>query len=539
MAKMLSQQLMGKHVDGIWHTSTVCFGKEYYFGAGIMSCIPGQSGHGSPVQVFDMGETQIPQDVFEEYLDSLRLHWTAEKYHLLDNNCNNFSNELSQFLTGQGIPDWVTGLPAEFMQTPLGRQLRPAIDAMFGRAPTDSWNDMERTVEPAPSSIVTVTSSQQLADVVSRPAVCVFFTSATCPPCRMIEPHFVNLVQEVNRDYIPAGAPRAHQDWIVGAKVDVKNSPAVAAQHKITATPTWILFKHGVPFYEFKGANQGELDTSVRSLVHQVWPRHKHASLKLSSLESMGGQVYHYPVPDAAKVRAKLETFVDGLLDSTEKSSLANPSDKQWKALEKLLDKLPVENAFPLLDTIRIHFTEFQNNPKMFAALKRFTAEPAPKPTHLTALKLACQLPPSLLLSNQHRSITTAMLVESLLSTDAQIRQAAASLAWNVALAEAANKQGSHVAHSPAFEIAIGPDHDEWVVEIVSALITSLAQELEPEVALRLLGALGNLIKFGSEQTLELVRLLEFNAKPEWSAETSQRSDKIKGLVADIHSMTK
>lgn len=31
MSKLLSQQLVGKYVEGIWHTAVVVFDKEFYF----------------------------------------------------------------------------------------------------------------------------------------------------------------------------------------------------------------------------------------------------------------------------------------------------------------------------------------------------------------------------------------------------------------------------------------------------------------------------------------------------------------------------
>ena len=41
--------------------------------------------------------------VFIEYIESLREIYTAEKYHLLDNNCNTFTNDVCQvFLDGMG-----------------------------------------------------------------------------------------------------------------------------------------------------------------------------------------------------------------------------------------------------------------------------------------------------------------------------------------------------------------------------------------------------------------------------------------------------
>lgn len=49
-------------------------------------------------------ETSVPQGIVEEYVDEMRQVFTPEAYNLFQNNCNNFSNELSTFLTGQGIP---------------------------------------------------------------------------------------------------------------------------------------------------------------------------------------------------------------------------------------------------------------------------------------------------------------------------------------------------------------------------------------------------------------------------------------------------
>ena len=49
-------------------------------------------------------KTQVPQEVFQEYLAELRTVFTPEAYSLFDNNCNNFCDEVASFLTGTGIP---------------------------------------------------------------------------------------------------------------------------------------------------------------------------------------------------------------------------------------------------------------------------------------------------------------------------------------------------------------------------------------------------------------------------------------------------
>jgi hypothetical protein len=81
LAKQLSAQLTGRQIDGIWHTSIVVFGKEVYYGQGISTSLPGRSHHGQPLQIIDLGETAIDQETWEEYLQEMQEHWTAEKVH--------------------------------------------------------------------------------------------------------------------------------------------------------------------------------------------------------------------------------------------------------------------------------------------------------------------------------------------------------------------------------------------------------------------------------------------------------------------------
>lgn len=58
----------------------------------------------------ELGETEIPQNTFEEFLRSISSNYTMEKYDLFKNNCNNFTNECALFLVGKGIPEHITGI---------------------------------------------------------------------------------------------------------------------------------------------------------------------------------------------------------------------------------------------------------------------------------------------------------------------------------------------------------------------------------------------------------------------------------------------
>ncbi|KAJ9082623.1 hypothetical protein DSO57_1002569 [Entomophthora muscae] len=151
LAKSLSLSLTGKFMEGIWHTSVVVYGKEIYYGQGIYMVEPGSTHHGEPLKIVDLGSTSIPPEVFFEYLEELKNTYTQDKYHVIDFNCNNFSNEVVAFLNGSEIPSYIQSLPAEFMATPFGQMIRPKIDSFFGasRAQNPMPLNSFGTIDPA------------------------------------------------------------------------------------------------------------------------------------------------------------------------------------------------------------------------------------------------------------------------------------------------------------------------------------------------------------------------------------------------------
>lgn len=132
MAKAFGKQMVGIDIEGVWHTGVVVFGREYYFGGGICDDLPNQTPYAKPVKVMDLGTTEIPQELFEEYLKDLRPKYTPESYDLFEKNCNNFSDEICQFLTGTGIPKDILDLPKKLLATPMGQMLKPFLTQMQG-----------------------------------------------------------------------------------------------------------------------------------------------------------------------------------------------------------------------------------------------------------------------------------------------------------------------------------------------------------------------------------------------------------------------
>ncbi|KAL4258141.1 DeSI family protein [Pleurotus pulmonarius] len=368
MASRLSRQLTGRQIDGIWHTSVVVFNREVFYGQGIMTAAPGRSHHGTPLRVIDMGETSLDEATWNEYLDDMRDHYTADKYHLLDFNCNSFTNDAVGFLTGRAIPDFIKDLPADFLSTPFGAALRPTIDAMF-RAPSASSTPVP-TVSPTPSTQsppvrpdpnpqLTASLLQALVNQPALPelpppftpptpsstsastpatqsltgpihlatnpasfhallrthrALVAFFTQQSCPPCRVIEPVFERLAHDAANNSNNA----SRKGGLAFTKVDigVGLGSALAQEYSVRATPTFIFFLDGNKVAEIRGADAGELKTQVDLLIWGAWPPHPHTALSSRALSFSLAPILFAQQPPLPALAAKLCAFVDAHIDA-------------------------------------------------------------------------------------------------------------------------------------------------------------------------------------------------------------------------------
>ena len=116
----MSQTVLGKQINGVWHTSVVVFGKEFYFGGGIQDADPGTTAYGVAVDRVSLGTTSKTLANFLKFLEVRRARFNNSTYNLLSNNCNHFSNECALYLTGASIPDEYLQLAQQVVDTPIG-----------------------------------------------------------------------------------------------------------------------------------------------------------------------------------------------------------------------------------------------------------------------------------------------------------------------------------------------------------------------------------------------------------------------------------
>ena len=82
---------------------------------------------GRPTKTIDLGFTELPEELFMEFLRDVSPRFTQATYNVLKHNCNNFTNECAFFLMGQGIPKDIIDLPEQFLNTPIGKMIAPML----------------------------------------------------------------------------------------------------------------------------------------------------------------------------------------------------------------------------------------------------------------------------------------------------------------------------------------------------------------------------------------------------------------------------
>lgn len=238
------------------------------------------------------------------------------------------------------------------MNTPFGQSLRPMIDGAFTSRPPPA----QQPYIPPPQIHQTRTTTAQTHQTIRFPSTTAefdslisssnmavaFFTSETCGPCKMIEPHYKSLSQSYTN--------------IIFMHIDTHKQFSVAQAHGISATPTFKTFLNGQLHSEWKGANISALDSNISRLLEAAKPTlppHLRGNYSQSPIL--------FPrVPPLEKVLPKLPAVIPKSLLERVSTFFAAKGDTDvlvpplmaWSKVYVDLD-YNVENAWMVVDLLR------------------------------------------------------------------------------------------------------------------------------------------------------------------------------------------
>lgn len=440
-----------------------------------------------------------------------------QAYDLWKHNCNNFSNDFATFLLGMGIPDYILHMPDAVLNSPMGRMLMPALNQQIeanrqqragiwgiqgnGQAAAAPAAAIQ---QPQQAKVHIASNSQGLDSLLAsaqNSCAVVFFTSATCAPCKMLYPVYDELAAEVGGKGVLV-------------KVDIAQALDVGSRYSIRATPTFVSFLHGKEENRWSGSDTAALRGNVQLLVTMAHPVHPHASLRLPSLQNPDAKpVLFTKTPPMQKLLAKmgptanLETVksISHFIDARNKDGPANDPLPDMPALTGFLQDsityLPPDIFFTVIDLLRCglvdprfsgYLAEEKDHATILALLYHVNGLPeCPYALRLVTLQMACNLftsplyPEQILGHDDLRSAITSLISASFLDDNhSNVRVAAASLLFNVALANSGKRRSG--------QGDVLPEADQ--IELAASLLEAISQEEESVEALKgMLLALGYL----------------------------------------------
>jgi len=134
-ARWMSPYLFGQQMEGIWHTSIVVHGKEYWYGGRVFESEIGTTPFGTPTKIVDLHDhTMRTADDFRSHMGHELAHiFTVDAYDILDCNCNHFTDAACRFLLNSHIPRDILMQPELVKNSWALKILRPMLNSKLGQ----------------------------------------------------------------------------------------------------------------------------------------------------------------------------------------------------------------------------------------------------------------------------------------------------------------------------------------------------------------------------------------------------------------------
>lgn len=492
-----------------------------------------------------------------------------QSYDLFLHNCNNFTNDFAMFLVGRSIPEQITSLPQTVLDTPFGQMLKPQLENSIRgitQAPIPSYavpqqsqlsngasvpinlkenkNNSERNLHSV-GVVHNITKQHEIEELLAsakKSCAIIFFTSATCPPCKIVYPAYDELAAEADNKAI-------------FIKVDISQAYEVSSKYQVRVTPTFITFLKGEKESEWSGAHEGRLRSNVQLLIQMAHPPHPHTNMKLPTLQRLHRKPVTYTkIPPLDKLIKKLGPLSTNESINALKDFIA--ARDKFGAAESPLPSLPAtsefimsslndlepSSLFPIVDLFRLalvdprvsgYFAEESSHATVTACLHRISilGEDCPYPLRIVTLQMACNLftsqlfPPQLLGNSAVSGPLVQLVTSSLLDTShPPICVAAASLAYNIAAF-------NHLQRLDGTGDVL-PEGAQ--VELMASLLEALGRTVETKDELRgLLLAVG-LFAYSSPKDEEVADLCDALGAKAIISKVKGSFDELNALVAEV-----
>ncbi len=221
---------------GIFHSGIEAHGAEYAFGAhdypssGVFEVEPRRCPGFTFRSSVPLGTTDLSPLEFRSFIEQCADEYYGDTYHLIAKNCNHFTDDLCQRLTGKSIPGWVNrlarigyacncllpeGLQVSVMDTT--DQFRHGEEHEFGEGTemVESESDQDSTLLTLPNSDTQTLLRDSFKEIVGKPQKDEhFWECLSLSHC---------LTSWLHPNWVPAPWPQARWVWCHSSFISQKH----------------------------------------------------------------------------------------------------------------------------------------------------------------------------------------------------------------------------------------------------------------------------------------------------------------------------